>query len=108
MKYSMTNELSSCSGFFCFCFFERMWSFFFFLYIYLILWVFCVFVPKEISGCMGLLEIGLVTVFMSLFLGFFYFLFFFSGFDGDWVWLLDLDLGFARDCFGCLLGTQAY
>ena len=75
---------SSCFGFFffCFCFFERMWSFF-------ILWVFlCV--------CS---QIGLVTVFMGLFLGF---IFCFSGF-GDWVWLLDLDLGFARDWFGCFL-----
>ena len=49
---------------------------------------------------MGLLEIGLVTVFMGLFLGF---IFCFSGFDADWVWLLDLDLGFARDWFGCFL-----
>ena len=24
----------------------------------------------------------------------------FSRFDGDWIWLLDLDLGFARDWFG--------
>ena len=38
--------------------------------------------------------IDLVTVFMGLFLGF---IFCFSGFDGDWVWLLDLDLGFVRD-----------
>ena len=48
----------------------------------------CLF-PKEISGFMGLLEIGLVTVFMGLILGF---IFCFSGFDGDWVWVLDLDL----------------
>ena len=54
----------------------------------------CLF-PKKIFGFVGLLEIGLVTVFMGLFFGFFFF--FFSGFDGDWVWLLDLDLGFARD-----------
>ena len=47
---------------------------------------------------MGLLDIGLVAVFMGLFLGF---IFYFSGFDGDWVWLLDL--GFARDWFGCFL-----
>ena len=61
---------------FCFCFLERMWS-------CLILWVFlvCLF-PKKIFGFMGLLEIGLVTVFMGLFLGF---IFCFSGFDGDWV-----------------------
>ena len=39
----------------------------------------CLF-PKKISGFMGLLEIGLVTVFMGLFLGF---IFCFSGFDGD-------------------------
>ena len=75
---------------FCFYFLERMWS-------CLILWVFffcvCLF-PKKNSGFMGLLEIGLVIVFMGLFLGF---IFCFSGFDGDWVWLLDLDLGFARD-----------
>ena len=59
----------------------------------------CLF-PKKISGSMGLLEIGLVTVFMGLFLGF---ILCFSRFDGDWVWFLDLDLdlGFARDCFGC-------
>ena len=50
----------------------------------------CLFL-KKISGFLGLLEIGLVTVFMGLFLGF---IFYFSGFDGDWVWLLDLDLGF--------------
>ena len=59
----------------------------------------CLF-PKKISKFIGLLEIGLVTVFMSLFLGF---IFCFSRFDGDWVWLLDLDLGFARDWFGCFL-----
>ena len=63
----------------------------------------CLF-PKKISGFMGLLEIGLVPVFMGLFLRF---IFCFSGFDGDWVWLLDLDLdldlGFARDWFGCFL-----
>ena len=58
----------------------------------------CLF-PKKISRFIGLLEIGLVTVFMSLFLGF---IFCFS-FDGDWVWLLDLDLGFARDWFGYFL-----
>ena len=46
------------------------------------------FVPKEISGCMGLLEIELVTVFMSLFLGFFFFFFFFF-FNGNYsFWLL--------------------
>ena len=61
----------------------------------LILWVFLCLFPKKISGFVGLLEIGLVTMFMGLFLGF---IFCFSGlFDGDWVWLLDLDLGFARD-----------
>ena len=49
---------------------------------------------------MSLLEIGLVTVFMGMFLGF---IFCFSGFDGDWVWLLDFHLGFARDWFGCFL-----
>ena len=43
---------------------------------------------------------GLVTVFMGLFLGF---IFCFSIFDGDWVWLLELDLGFARNWFGCIL-----
>ena len=59
----------------------------------------CLF-PKKISRFIGLLEIGLVTVFMSLFLGF---IFCFSSFNGDWVWLLDLDLGFARDWFGCFL-----
>ena len=39
---------------------------------------------------------------MGLFLGF---IFCFSGFDGDWVWLLDLDLDlrFAKDWFGCFL-----
>ena len=56
--------------------------------------------PKKNYGFMGLLDIGLVAVFMGLFLGF---IFYFSGFDGDWVWLLDLDLGFARDWFGCFL-----
>ena len=73
--------------------------FFFFFYGFFV----CLF-PKKISGFMGLLEIGLVTVFMGLFHGF---IFCFSGFDGDWVWLLDLDLdldlGFARDWFGCFL-----
>ena len=75
--------------------FERMWSFF-------ILWVFVCLFPKKISWFMGLLKIGLVTVFMGLVLGF---IFCFSRFDGDWVWLLDLDLdlGFARDWFGCFL-----
>ena len=52
----------------------------------------CVCFPRKF---LGLLEIGLVTVFMGLFLGFIYHCF--SEFDGDWVWLLDLDLGFARD-----------
>ena len=47
---------------------------------------------------MGLLEIGLVAVFMGLFLGF---IFCFYGFDEDLVWLLNLDLGFAGDWFGC-------
>ena len=87
--FSIAKLCSSCSGFvFVFVFLERMWS-------YLILCGFfvCLF-PKKISGFMGLLEIGLVTVFMGLFHGF---IFCFSGFDGDWVWLLDLDLGFARD-----------
>ena len=42
----------------------------------------------------GLLEIGLVTLFMGLFLGF---IFCFFGFDGGWVWLLELDLGFVRN-----------
>ena len=64
----------------------------------------CLF-PKKISGFMGLPEIGLVTVFMGLFLGF---IFCFSGFDGDCVWLLDLDLdlAFARDWFGCFLDLE--
>ena len=87
-------------GLFLFCFLERMWS-------CLILWVFCVFVSQENFWVYGLLEIGLVTVFMSLFSGLFMvwflgFIFWFSG-DGDWIWLLDLDLGFARDWFGCFL-----
>ena len=59
----------------------------------------CLF-PKKISRFMGLLEIGLVVVFMGLFLGF---IFCFSGFDGDWAWLLDSDLGFVRDWFSCFL-----
>ena len=58
------------------------------------------FFPKKISGFMGLLDIGLVAVFMGLFLGF---IFCFSRFDEDLVWLLDLDLGFAGDWFGCFL-----
>ena len=60
------------------------------------------FVSQENLWVYGLLEIGLVNVFMGLFLGFIYgsvswiFVFFcFSGFDGDWIWLLELDLGFA-------------
>ena len=74
----------------------------------LILWVFCVFFSQENLWVYGLLEIGLVNVFMGLFLGFIYrsiswIFFFFSGFDGDWIWLLELDLGFARDWFGCFL-----
>ena len=74
---------------FCFCFLERMWS-------CLILWVFCVFVSQENFWVYGLLEIGLVTVFMGLFLGFIYglvswiFLFLFF-----WIWWsLDLVAGF--------------
>ena len=73
------------------------------MWICLILWVFFFFVclfPKKNFGFVGLLEIGLVIVFMGLFLGF---IFCFSGFDGDWAWLLDLDLGFARDWFSCFL-----
>ena len=62
----------------------------------------CLF-PKKISGFMGLLEIGLVAVFMGLFLGF---IFCFSRFDEDLVWLLDLDLGFAGDWFGCFLDLE--
>ena len=38
-------------------------------------------------------------LFMVWFLGF---IFCFSG-VGDWIWLLDLDLGFARDWFDCFL-----
>ena len=38
-----------------------------------------------------------------LWFGFLDLFFCFSGFDGDWIWLLDLDLGFARDWFGCFL-----
>ena len=41
------------------------------------------FFPKKISEFMSLLEIGLVTVFMGLFLGFIFCFFF--GFDGDLV-----------------------
>ena len=75
--------------------------------LFLLFWVFFVFFFSR--GCGVFLfygfflcvcsQIGLVTVFMGLFLGF---IFCFSGF-GDWVWLLDLDLGFARDWFGCFL-----
>ena len=57
--------------------FERMWSFFFFFFFYG--FFVCLF-PKKISGFMGLLKIGLVTVFMGLVLGF---IFCFSRFDGD-------------------------
>ena len=75
---------------------ERMWS-------CLILWVFCVFVSQENFWVYGLLEIGLVTVFLGFIYGLVLrFIFCFSG-DGDWIWLLDLDLGFARDWFGCFL-----
>ena len=50
----------------------------------------CVCFPRKF---LGLLEIGLVTVFMGLFLGFIFCFFF----DLMEIWLLDLDLGFARD-----------
>ena len=75
--------------------------------LFLLFWVFFVFVFSRGCGVFFILwvflcvcsQIGLVTVFMGLFLGF---IFCFFGF-GDWVWLLDLDLGFARDWFGCFL-----
>ena len=50
----------------------------------------CVCFPRNF---LGLLEIGLVTVFMGLFLGFIFCFFL----DSMEIWLLDLDLGFARD-----------
>ena len=56
----------------------------------------CVCFPRKF---LGLLEIGLVTVFMGLFLGFIFCFFL----DLMEIWLLDLDLGFARDWFGCFL-----
>ena len=82
---------------FCFCFLERMWS-------CLILWVLCVFFSNKIYGFMGCWRLAWLLflwvcfsgLFMIWFLGF---IFCFSGFDGDWIWLLDLDLGFARDWF---------
>ena len=64
--FSITKLCSSCSGFvFCFCFLEGMCS-------CLILWIFCVFVSQENFWVYGLLESGLVTMFMGLFLGFIY------------------------------------
>ena len=77
---------------FCFCFLERMWS-------CLILWVFCVFFSQENLWVYGLLEIGLVNVFMGLFLGFIYrsiswiFFFFLDLMDigfGCWNWIWGL------------------
>ena len=64
---------------FCFCFLERMWS-------CLILWVFCVFVSQENLWVYGLLEIGLVTMFMGLFLGFIYGLVSWIYFLFFWIW----------------------
>ena len=74
--------------------FERMWSF-------LILWVFCVSVSQENFWVYGF-AIDWVSYCVYGFVSWIFF-FLFSGFDGDWVWLLDLDLGFARDWFGCFL-----
>ena len=66
----------------------------------LILWVFCVFVSQENFWVYGLLETGLVTVFMGLFLGFIYglvsWIFFFFFLDlmgigfGCWIWIWGL------------------
>ena len=50
----------------------------------------CVCFPRKF---LGLLEIGLVTVFIGLFLGFIFCFFL----DLMEIWLLDLDLGFVRD-----------
>ena len=88
---------STCSGFvFVFIFWRECGVVWFYGFFFFFL---CLFSKKN-SGFMGLLEIALVIVFMGLFLGF---IFCFSGFDGDWAWLLDLDLGFARDWFSCFL-----
>ena len=57
--------------------------------------------PKKISGFMGLLENGLVTMFMGLFMVWFgfldLFLIFLDFMERIWLLDLDLDLGFARD-----------
>ena len=60
----------------------------------------CVFVSQEKFWVYGFAGDWVGYCFMGLFLGF---IFCFFGFDGDWAWLLDLDLGFARDWFSCFL-----
>ena len=82
---------------FLFLFLERMWRCLFF-------WVFCVFVSKKISEFMGLLENGLVTMFMGLFMVWFGFLDLFLVFldfmetrFGCWIWIWDL----LEISFGC-------
>ena len=43
----------------------------------------------------------LLCLWVYLWFGLFsWIIFCFFGFDGDWIWLLDLDLGFVRDWFG--------
>ena len=64
----------------------------------------CLFLKKN-SGFMGLLKIELVTRFMGLFLRFIYGLVWLLGFIlvfvdlMEYIWLVDLDLGFAGDWF---------
>ena len=100
--FSIAKLCSSCSGFvFVFVFWREcgvVWFYGFFV---------CLF-PKKIYGFMGCWRLGwllcLWVCFSGLFMVWFLrFIFCFSGFDGDWIWLLDLDLGFARDWFGYFL-----
>ena len=71
MKDSMTNALSSCSGFFCFCFFERTWSFF-------NIRVFCVFFSQGNFWVYGFARYW-VSYCVYGFVSWIYFLFF-------WIW----------------------
>ena len=77
-------ELFDFMGFLCVCFQRK----------FLGLWV----AGDWVGDCVY----GFVS-WVYLWFGFLDLFFVFSGFDGDWIWLLDLDLGFARDWFGCFL-----
>ena len=87
LLFQLQNFVPLVIGVVLFLFLERLWS-------CLILWVFCVFISQENFWIYRLLEIGLVIVFMCLFLGFIYGLVSWIYFLYFWWWRLDLVTGF--------------